>query len=260
MGAAWELVDAIPLPAIIHDADFRIIAVNEACRAAANLSRTYSMTRDVFAFAHPTEHQAIRAVAEDLLTRFAVTGQPSRTPASGLFRLTQDDNVSISYWTHTGLAVVEGVRVVVVALDPANPIAAEANVWRDRAERDDLTGLLRRNVALDIIERWLAAGDDVTVVFADVDHVKRVNDGYGHAASDAVLVSIADHLRALSHDDRVICRYAGDEFLIVSRSPIHADEASFGASTNSGTCATTSQRQENWRCVPSAHMDTRVYR
>jgi diguanylate cyclase (GGDEF)-like protein len=217
MTAAQQLVASIPLPALVHDTDFHILAVNRACRASANLSRTYSETRDVFAFVHPTEHAAIWAVSEDLLSEFARTGRSSQTPVSAMRRLHQDADVSVSCWTHTGLAVIDGVPVIVVALDLANPIIEEARTWRERAQRDDLTGLYRRNVAVSVIDDWLAAGDDVLVMFADVDHFKQVNDGYGHAAGDAVLSTIADRLHALAHDDRVVCRYAGDEFLVASR-------------------------------------------
>ncbi|MDI9933185.1 sensor domain-containing diguanylate cyclase [Rhodococcus sp. IEGM 1354] len=221
--AAQQVVDAIPLPALVHDTDFRIIAVNSACRVAANLSRTYGVTRDVFAFVHPTAHSAIRAVTQKLLADFFRTGRYPAPPISAMRRLQQDDDVPVSSWTHTGLTVIDGVPVFVVALDLANPISTEAEIWRERAERDDLTGLFRRNVVLSVLEDWLADSGAVTVTFADVDHFKRVNDGHGHAAGDTVLSTLADHLRALSHNDRVVCRYAGDEFLIASRRPIQPD-------------------------------------
>ncbi|WP_141216664.1 GGDEF domain-containing protein [Rhodococcus sp. 15-2388-1-1a] len=223
IATAQQIVAAIPLPALVHDTSFHILAVNTACRTSANLSRTYSDTRDVFAFVHPTEHAAIRAVSEDLLSNFARTGESSQTPVSAMRRLHQDDDVSVSCWTHTGLAVIDGVPLIVVALDLANPIVSEARTWRELAERDDLTGLYRRNVAVSVIDDWLAAGDEVMVMFADVDHFKQVNDGYGHAAGDAVLSAIADRLHALSHDDRIVCRYAGDEFLIASRPSVWTD-------------------------------------
>ncbi|OZC91768.1 hypothetical protein CH254_04625 [Rhodococcus sp. 06-412-2C] len=222
VAAAEQLVAAIPLPALVHDIDYRILAVNTACRMSANLSRTYRDTRDVVAFLHPSEHATIRAVAGALLADFSRTGHPSQTPVSAMRRLHQDDDISVSCWMHTGLAVIEGMPVIVVALDLANPIVGEAQTWRERAERDDLTGLFRRGVAVSVVDEWLAAGDDVTVVFADVDHFKRVNDSYGHAAGDIVLSTIAERLHALSHDDRVVGRYAGDEFLIACRPPPRA--------------------------------------
>ena len=49
----------------------------------------------------------------------------------------------------------------------------------------------------------------------DLDGFKGVNDRFGHAAGDAVLVAVADRLRASVRDADFVCRIGGDEFVIL---------------------------------------------
>lgn len=86
------------------------------------------------------------------------------------------------------------------------------------AVTDPLTGLFNRRYAMPhlakIAENALLKGDCFAIMVADLDHFKRVNDRYGHAAGDAVLIEVASRLRnALNHLD-LVARIGGEEFLI----------------------------------------------
>ncbi len=87
------------------------------------------------------------------------------------------------------------------------------------ALEDALTGLANRIVLTDHLERALArqarAGSALALVFVDVDDFKVVNDVYGHAVGDALLVEIAQRLRSSVRPGDVVARLGGDEFLLL---------------------------------------------
>jgi diguanylate cyclase (GGDEF)-like protein len=84
----------------------------------------------------------------------------------------------------------------------------------DRAARTDpLTGLGNRREFLDAAARL---GTDGGLLLLDLDHFKPVNDAYGHAVGDDVLVAFARALEYCVRGD-VVCRIGGDEFAIVLR-------------------------------------------
>lgn len=84
---------------------------------------------------------------------------------------------------------------------------------------DGLTGLTNRRrfeeLARSEIERALRYGHSVGFVIADVDHFKKVNDTYGHAAGDAVLRSIAHTFTSLTRISDRVGRYGGEEFVLL---------------------------------------------
>lgn len=102
-------------------------------------------------------------------------------------------------------------------------IAAELAVANRRlanaALTDLLTGLPNRRSAMDQLEQaWSAAsrtGSPLSVMVIDIDHFKRINDSYGHAAGDLVLREVADTLRASVRRGDSICRIGGEEFLVI---------------------------------------------
>jgi two-component system, cell cycle response regulator len=60
-------------------------------------------------------------------------------------------------------------------------------------------------------------GTDLALVMFDVDHFKRVNDGYGHPVGDEVLVEISKETRRLIRNEDVFARYGGEEFALILR-------------------------------------------
>lgn len=86
-----------------------------------------------------------------------------------------------------------------------------------QATHDPLTGLLNR-VALDRhteqIEK-LVPRPSTAVVLLDLDKFKNINDVYGHSIGDQVLMAFASLLKDEAKDSEMICRYGGEEFLII---------------------------------------------
>ena len=91
-------------------------------------------------------------------------------------------------------------------------LTAETSRMGREALLDHLTGLGNRQMMTSAIDQ---AGDDLSVVFVDIDEFKHVNDRYSHAVGDEVLRRIAVILRTHCRSDDVPVRYGGDEFLIL---------------------------------------------
>ncbi len=88
---------------------------------------------------------------------------------------------------------------------------------RHQAFHDPLTGLANRALFTDHVERHLrdTTGQMPVVLFVDVDDFKLVNDSFGHATGDALLVKIAERLRGCVRADDLAARLGGDEFGIL---------------------------------------------
>ncbi|KXX66251.1 diguanylate cyclase [Marichromatium gracile] len=89
----------------------------------------------------------------------------------------------------------------------------------EQAVRDPLTGLYNRRHLDDALARELARmrreASTLVVLMVDIDHFKRINDGWGHPVGDGVLRSLAATLRDHFREFDLICRYGGEEFLVV---------------------------------------------
>jgi len=147
---------------------------------------------------------------------------------------------------HASLAVVpfsrNGVVIGAIVLEGRNPgdmcqrdvrnvrlltaLAAVSleTVWEmekvaQRALTDPLTGLANRRHFDDYYTRMLAAadrgGEGLSLIIADVDFFKRVNDSYGHAAGDAVLKTVAATIRDSARAMDLCARFGGEEIVLV---------------------------------------------
>ncbi len=98
-------------------------------------------------------------------------------------------------------------------------LIAAREALRDQATYDSLTRLMNRATVLEALRRDLIRSRRehgcLTVSMADLDHFKQVNDRFGHAAGDAVLVEISQRMLSVIRPYDTIGRYGGEEFVIV---------------------------------------------
>lgn len=90
---------------------------------------------------------------------------------------------------------------------------------RELATRDVLTGLFNRRHLTDLtlseITRSRLSGQTLSMVLADIDDFKRINDSHGHEAGDLVLTQASDAFRNACRTQDIIARWGGEEFLFV---------------------------------------------
>ena len=90
---------------------------------------------------------------------------------------------------------------------------------QDKALRDALTGLYNRGYLEESLAREASrarrSAKPFGVMMIDIDHFKRFNDTFGHAAGDTVLRMVGQLLLSLARAEDIPCRYGGEEFVLV---------------------------------------------
>jgi len=115
-----------------------------------------------------------------------------------------------------------GGREINVGLRDVTKARDERMRLGHQATHDSLTGLLNRNGFEHALDERLRAGAPTFVMYLDLDRFKPVNDQYGHAAGDEVLIEVARRLRSELRDSDIIARLGGDEFCLCGR-PLPGD-------------------------------------
>jgi diguanylate cyclase (GGDEF)-like protein len=132
-------------------------------------------------------------------------------------------------WAVAALALGLGVALLMLMIARSrarNRLLEDSNaVLSDQSVHDPLTGAFNRRHCVTLMgqqEAQLATksrdrnySNGVGLMLLDVDHFKHVNDNYGHAAGDAVLVEIAKRLLALVRQHDVVVRWGGEEFVLI---------------------------------------------
>ena len=124
-------------------------------------------------------------------------------------------------------------------------LVVERAKLRHLALHDPLTGLANRALLLDRLGLAHAGaarrGDRVGVLFLDLDGFKAVNDRFGQAAGDHILVNVAECLTSLVRASDTVARLGGDEFVIVTSAPATGDETlmKLGERVRAGIAALT---------------------
>ena len=93
-----------------------------------------------------------------------------------------------------------------------------AAAFAEAALRDPLTGAPNRTAAMQRLEHLQERanmGQPSALALLDIDHFKRVNDRYGHAAGDAVLLRAVQVLTAGIREQDCLARFGGEEFLLI---------------------------------------------
>lgn len=91
---------------------------------------------------------------------------------------------------------------------------------RYEAEHDGMTGLLNKEAGWKHMRKYfdrMDSHDEAMLMFVDIDDFKTINDTYGHTVGDFWIREVASQLRHIYRQDDIICRYGGDEFMVLIR-------------------------------------------
>ncbi len=131
-----------------------------------------------------------------------------------------DGHVFSTYFG-SGITTLVTMLLLVVVSFSAAALSAEqiATDLRARADRDALTGLLNRSGFLDLAathtDRLARTERPGTLILADLDFFKSVNDTHGHAAGDTVLKAFAEACTETVRSTDLVGRYGGEEFIFL---------------------------------------------
>jgi two-component system cell cycle response regulator len=111
------------------------------------------------------------------------------------------------------------VRTIVRRKRQIESMRASLDQSMELAVTDQLTGLNNRRYLMSqigpLVQRVARGGDPVSVIIADIDHFKRINDNFGHDVGDEVLKEFAARLASNFRPIDIACRFGGEEFVVV---------------------------------------------
>ena len=151
--------------------------------------------------------------------RFSNRGIAVGAPISVALLFAVTFGVDAGYVLAHPQSVVAPLTVIVTAAAYLGPLVDSDVRHRADSTLDALTGLLNRRALPsrfeEVAQQAAIAGQPVSVVLADLDRFKRVNDSSGHAAGDAVLRDVAAALRVNLRTFELLYRIGGEEFLLL---------------------------------------------
>ncbi len=201
-----------PIGMALVDLDWRIIEVNAAFAELLGTTREALVGYGFADVSHPEDRDKERALVQSLLA-----GHQSRFSLEKRY-LRADGHV---VWAMLDVALVRTASHAsdhfVAQVRDATESRIKSEMLAHRAMHDPLTGLANRTLLQEVLQSVLdqPRRDRVAVLACDLDGFKAINDRYGHAAGDEVLVHVAGVLRAAIGARGTVARMGGDEFVIV---------------------------------------------
>ncbi len=208
----------------ITSIDGHVLHANQAFLAMMEVTQE-EVTGSVFtSLTVPEDVQRVERVYGDLLSSRSsdITYTLRCTSRTGAIRTldvrttsVRDDDGDVDYFISSGRDVTEELRL-------------EAEL-RFQSQHDSLTGLPNRNLFLDQLKETCARvrpqGSPAVIMMMDLDNFQHVNDAFGHAMGDSLIVESARRLQSVVRTSDTLCRVGGDEFLFLRESLAGPEEA-----------------------------------
>jgi diguanylate cyclase (GGDEF)-like protein len=151
--------------------------------------------------------------------RFSNRGLMIGAPVSVALIIATTVGVDAGYVASHPEALAVPLLLVLCVAVYMSPLVASDVRHRADSTLDQLTGLLNRRGLeprfAEVAEQAALTQQPVSVVVADIDHFKRINDTHGHPVGDAVLREVADEMRRSLRTFELLYRFGGEEFLLL---------------------------------------------
>ena len=154
------------------------------------------------------------------LMEFYEIATEQTTHNESVYRFKRKDGVQIWLSDHRNLIYEKDVTTFIMGIcrDVSKQFENE-QLLKKTAAQDSLTGLLNRVNFEEVLRHEIAVAtyhqSSLTLMMADLDHFKAVNDGYGHLVGDSVLVETAELMRRSIRSSDYLFRVGGEEFVFV---------------------------------------------
>jgi diguanylate cyclase (GGDEF)-like protein/PAS domain S-box-containing protein len=204
------ILDATPTISMLLNADGTIRGANRALTRCLHRPLEGTLGRSLLELVTPRDKPLVQAE----LGSIAGSGATRRFEAR---LLTHDGGEVPMSLTIVDLMADNAVQGLVVAAVDITSLVDVRTELRHLATHDELTGLPNRTNLRERLAAVLQDGGDGshTLLFADVDSLKPINDHHGHRAGDAVLTEVGARLRDVLRDDDFVARMSGDEFVMI---------------------------------------------
>lgn len=217
------ILDILPNPVLVKDADLRYVWINRAFEELFNVRRDDLIGRlDVDVF---KERQAVQCNSGDrLVLETGDVGEACETVYKSGSEPRETIIRKCRLELDAGRAFLVGVMHDITDVTKANReleeskkhLEEQSETLRSMANTDALTGCMNRRALFEIAKSKFAEHRNIGGLFLlDIDFFKKVNDTYGHDAGDAALVHFVDAVRSAIRDDDQVARLGGEEFTVL---------------------------------------------
>lgn len=207
------VIDALPFPIYYKDKDGRYLGCNKAYEEYADVKREEMIGKNVFSLFEKEAATIFDKADNELVKNPGVQVYETHVTRSG------QETQYVKFQKATFLDENGKVAGIIGAIiDITEQKKLETKLKR-LASYDDLTGIYNRREGrkqLKKLARYCTRKNrSLTVMLIDLDNFKSINDNFGHDTGDAILKITADCLSSHSRANDVLCRYGGEEFMII---------------------------------------------